>query len=86
MKITQEEVEALIKKAKECLDEEKTLSPESLSTMERVLETTTELLGRVNLNSQNSSKPPSTDPTTLDKKGTRKPSNNASGGQTGHPG
>jgi transposase len=86
LKVTQEEVEALIKKAKKCLDEEKMLSPESLSTMKRVLETTTELLGRVNLNSQNSSKPPSTDQTNLSKKGARKPSNNASGGQTGHPG
>jgi len=56
------EIEQSIKAARELLDEEKGLSPAFRAAMSVMFMAVSILLGRVNLNSRNSSKPPSSDP------------------------
>lgn len=82
-------VSTAIDRARSLVKEDKTLSPAVAATIELLITIVTILLNQKNLNSQNSSKPPSQDPnrekkTRKDKgvkRGKRKP-----GGQKGHPG
>jgi transposase len=78
------DVKATIEKARKFLKEEKDISAAFKSTIELLLMVVALLVNRLNLNSRNSSKPPSTDPNRkrLQKvKGEKKP-----GGQVGHTG
>ena len=78
------DIHSKVKHADELLQEEKNLSPELRSTIQDLLLIITSLANRLNLNSSNSSNPPSTDPNRKKenlKKGQRKP-----GGQQGHLG
>jgi len=78
------DVETTIKKVKELLAQEKSLSPALKSTIEMLILIVTLLVNRLGLNSANSSKPPSTDPHRQrkdKKKHQKKP-----GGQHGHIG
>jgi transposase len=56
------EIKKAIEAARELLDEEKGLSPAFRAAMSVMFMAVSILLGRVNLNSRNSSKPPSSDP------------------------
>jgi len=56
------EIKQSIKAARELLDKEKGLSPAFRAAMSVMFMAVSILLGRVNLNSSNSSKPPSSDP------------------------
>jgi transposase len=83
MKIENIPVEETIEKVKKQIEEEKNLSPALRTSLELLLSLVTILLGRLGLNSRNSSKPPSNDPNRKKKpkKGSKKP-----GGQKGHTG
>ena len=82
-------VSATIERARDLLRKDKSISPALVATVELLITLVTILLNQKNLNSRNSSKPPSQDPnrkrrTRKDKgviQGKRKP-----GGQKGHPG
>ena len=78
------EIKASIQAARELLDKEKGLSPAFRSAMNVMFMAVSILLGRVNLNSKNSSKPPSSDPNREKKKRTSSGMNR--GGQQGHVG
>ena len=77
-------IEATLKKVETLLEENKDLSPATKSLLEILILIITLLTNRLNLNSKNSSKPPSSDPNR------KKTSNNKSGkkpgGQKGHVG
>jgi transposase len=77
------EIKQSIKAARELLDKEKSLSPAFRAAMSVMFMAVSILLGRVNLNSNNSSKPPSSDPNRK-KKSKGKGLNR--GGQVGHVG
>ncbi len=78
------DVEATLKKVKRLLGEEKTLSPALKSTIEMLVLIVSLLINRLGLNSQNSSKPPSSD---LNRpRQNRKSGNRKIGGQQGHIG
>lgn len=84
MKIESIDVNATIEKAKLLLQEEKAISPSLRATLEILLVLVKVLLDRLNLNSTNSSKPPSTDlPKNREPK---KPGERKPGGQPGHQG
>jgi len=77
------EIKQAIKTARELLDKEQALSPAFRAAMSVMFMAVSILLGRVNLNSSNSSKPPSSDPNRKKKskgKGLKR------GGQPGHVG
>jgi transposase len=57
-----------------------------MQTIEELNQRIKELLERLNMNSKNSSKPPSTDENKPSPKSLRKPTGKKSGGQPGHPG
>lgn len=76
-------VEESIAKVKKLLEEEKT-SPAMKSAVKMILLLVEILINSLNLNSTNSSKPPSTDPNYVKKP--RKKSNKKPGGQQGHKG
>jgi len=78
------DVDATIKKINDLLREEKSLSPALKSTIEVLILIVTLLVNRLGLNSQNSSKPPSSDRYRLRK--TKKSENKKVGGQRGHIG
>ena len=78
------EIKASIQAARELLDKEKGLSPAFRSAMNVMFMAVSILLGRVNLNSKNSSKPPSSDPNREKKERTSSGMNR--GGQQGHVG
>jgi transposase len=78
------DIEATIKKVQELLAQEPNLSPALRSTLDVLLLVVQLLVNRLNLNSRNSSKPPSTDFVKGDKK--PKDGNNKPGGQTGRVG
>ncbi|MDP2211350.1 MAG: IS66 family transposase [Candidatus Aquicultor sp.] len=84
MKTDAIDVDAAIGNVKQLLKEEPDLSPALKSALEVLLLLISVLLGRVTLNSKNSSKPPSSDPNR--KKTSREKSDKPSGGQTGHNG
>jgi len=77
------EIKESIQAARELLDKEKGLSPAFRAAMSVMFMAVSILLGRVNLNSSNSSKPPSSDPNREKK---RKSSGLKRGGQQGHVG
>jgi transposase len=84
MKIESIDVETTIKNTRELLENDPDVSPSLKSTIEVLLLLVTVLINQLGLNSQNSSKPPSSDPNRKKEKkpaGTRKP-----GGQKGHVG
>jgi len=77
------EIKQSIKAARELLDKEKGLSPAFRAAMSVMFMAVSILLGRVNLNSSNSSKPPSSDP---NRKKNSKGKGLKRGGQVGHIG
>ena len=84
MKIDNIDIDATLSKVERLLEEDKTISP-ALASMINVLLILVKLLtNRAELNSTNSSKPPSTDNKTI--KPTRKKSGKKTGGQPGHGG
>jgi len=84
LKIEAIDVDAAIGNVKRLLKEEPDLSPALRSALEILLLLISVLLGRVALNSNNSSTPPSSDPNR--KKAGREKSDKPSGAQTGHNG
>jgi len=77
------EIEQSIKAARELLNKEKGLSPAFQAAMSVMFMAVSILLGRVNLNSKNSSKPPSSDP---NRERVSKSRGLKRGGQKGHIG
>jgi len=77
------EIKASIKAARELLDKERNLSPAFKAAMSVMFMAVSILLGRVNLNSSNSSKPPSSD---SNRKKKSKGKGLKRGGQVGHVG
>jgi len=84
LKINGIDVDATLKKVKTVLSEEKGLSPAIKSVVELLVLLVTLLVSRLNLDSRNSSKPPSSDPNR--KKVSRKKGDKKAGGQKGHVG
>ena len=84
MKIENIDIEATIEKAQRFVREDKALSAATKSMFEILILIITLLANRLNLNSTNSSKPPSSDPNR--KKQPRGKAGNKAGGQKGHVG
>jgi len=84
MKIENIDIEATIKKAQILVSEDKQLSAATKSMFEIMILIITLLANRLNLNSTNSSKPPSSDPNR--KKRPRSKTGKKPGGQKGHVG
>lgn len=85
MKIESIDIEATVNKAREMIEHEKGLSPAFVSVIELLLMVVALMANRLNLNSKNSSKPPSTDPNRKKKK-KQNPDGKKPGGQKGHMG
>ena len=85
MKIEGIDVDAAINSVKSLLKEDRDLSPALRSALEVLLVLVALLLNRITLNSNNSSKPPSTDPNRK-KSGKKGKSDRKPGGQNGHNG
>jgi transposase len=80
-------VEETVNQVKRQLQEEENLSPALRASLELLLALVSVLLNRLTLDSNNSSKPPSTDPNRIKKgRGNRGGNGNKPGGQKGHPG
>ena len=84
MKIENIDIQATIEKANALVREDRELSAATKSMFEILILIITVLANRLNLNSTNSSKPPSSDPNR--KKQVREKSGNKAGGQNGHVG
>jgi transposase len=84
MKINTIDIEAAIQKARDAIDKDEQLSASSKSIIEVLILLITFLAGRLNLNSKNSSKPPSSDPNRKKEPGEK--TGNSPGGQKGHIG
>ncbi|MGB2806906.1 MAG: DUF6444 domain-containing protein, partial [Sedimentisphaerales bacterium] len=84
MKIENIDIEATVKKVQALLREDKQLSAATKSMFEILILIITLLANRLNLNSTNSSKPPSSDPNR--KKHSTSKSGKKAGGQKGHVG
>jgi transposase len=84
MKIDSIDIQATIKKAQLIVREDKQLSAATKSMFEILILIITLLANRLNLNSTNSSKPPSTDPNWI--KRSREKTGKKPGGQNGHVG
>jgi len=84
MKIENIDIEATIKKVQALIREDKQLSAASKSMFEILILIITLLANRLNLNSTNSSKPPSSDPNR--KKRPKSKTDKKAGGQKGHVG
>jgi len=84
MKLESIDIYKSIDKVKKMLLTEKTISPAFKVTIEMLLLIVELLIKKLNLNSRNSSKPPSTDQN--EKKENNKKSKNRPGGQSGHKG
>ena len=84
MKIENIDIAATIEKARSLVREDKQLSAAAKSLFEILILIITLLANRLNLNSTNSGKPPSSDPDR--KKPTRNKTNKKAGGQKGHAG
>ncbi len=84
MKIENIDIEATIEKARRLVNEDKNLSAATQSMFEIMILIITLLANRLNLNSTNSSKPPSTDPNR--KKKSKSKTGKKPGGQKGHVG
>jgi transposase len=84
MKIDGIEIDSVIDSTKKLLTEDKSISPALRAAIELIMLVVPLLANRLGLNSQNSSKPPSTD---FDrKKSSRNKSDNPAGGQKGREG
>ena len=77
-------IEATLKNAEKIIADDKGLSPATKSLLEILVLVITLMANRLNLNSRNSSKPPSTDPNR--KKDKKKKKGGKAGGQKGHVG
>jgi len=84
MKINTIDIETAIQKARDAIDKDEQLSASSKSIIEVLILLITLLAGRLNLNSKNSSKPPSSDPNR--EKEPCKKTGKSPGGQKGHVG
>jgi len=84
MKIDSIDIEATINRAQSIIREDKQLSAGAKSMFEILILIISLLANRLNLNSTNSSKPPSSDPNR--KKEPRTKTGNKPGGQKGHVG
>ena len=84
MKIEHIDIEATIEKVRQLVSDDKQLSAASKSMFEILILVITLLANRLNLNSTNSSKPPSSDPNK--KKKQKSKTGNKPGGQKGHVG
>lgn len=84
MKIDRIDIEAAIQKAKDAIENDKELSASTKSVVEVLILLISLLAGRLNLNSKNSSKAPSSDPNR--KKEPAKKTGKKPGGQKGHEG
>ena len=84
MKINNIDIEAAVQKAKDAIDKDEQLSASTKSVIDVLILLISLLAGRLNLNSQNSSKPPSSDPNR--EKRPAKKSGKKPGGQKGHIG
>lgn len=84
MKIENIDIEATIEKARRLVNEDKNLSAATQSMFEIMILIISLLANRLNLNSTNSSKPPSTDPNR--KKRSKSKTGKKPGGQKGHVG
>ena len=84
MKIEHIDIEATIEKARQLVSDDEQLSAASKSMFEILILLITLLANRLNLNSTNSSKPPSNDPNR--KKKPKSKTGNKPGGQKGHVG
>ena len=84
MKINGIDVDATLKKVETVLSEEKGLSPAIKSVVELLVLLITLLVSRLNLDSRNSSKPPSSDPNRKKVSGAK--GDKKAGGQKGHVG
>ena len=84
MKIENIDIEGTIEKARRLVNEDKNLSAASQSMFEIMILIISLLANRLNLNSTNSSKPPSTDPNR--KKKSKSKTGKKPGGQKGHVG
>ena len=77
-------IDTTLKNAEKIIAEDKGLSPATKSLLEILVLVITLMANRLNLNSRNSSKPPSTDPNRT--KGSKKKKGRKAGGQPGHTG
>ena len=84
MTIENIDIDATLRKVEKLLSEEKGLSPAMKSMVELLVLVITLLVGRLNRNSRNSSKPPSSDPNR--KRESRAKGERKAGGQEGHDG
>jgi transposase len=84
LKVENIQVNKTIERVRKQIEEEKDLSPALRASLELLLTVVTLLLSRLGLNSQNSSKPPASDPNRKKKK--LPASDNRAGGQKGHTG
>jgi transposase len=85
MKIEHIDINKTLEDARALLANEKNISPAFKSVMEVLFLMITLLMNRFNLNSKNSSKPPSNDPN-RNKKSKKNDAGKKPGGQTGHIG
>ena len=85
MKIDSIDIEAAIQKARDAIDKDERLPASTRSIIEVLIVLISLLAGRLNLNSKNSSKPPSSDPNRV-KTPARKRTGKKPGGQKGHIG
>lgn len=84
MTIENIDIDATLRKVEKLLSEEKGLSPATRSMIELLVLVITLLVGRLNRNSRNSSKPPSSDPNR--KRESKAKGERKAGGQEGHDG
>jgi transposase len=84
MSIAEIDIQAAIEKMRAQIQEDTQISPATKSMIELLILIITLLANRLGLNSQNSSKPPSSDPNREKQK--KKPSGKKAGGQNGHTG
>ncbi len=82
MKIEHFDINDTIEKAKETMAQEKNMSSSTKAIFNLLITLITVLFNRLNLNSRNSSKPPSTDKNKKTQENKKK--NNNRGGQNGH--
>ena len=86
MKVENIDVNEALEEAKASLKDDKNISSTTKETFGTLIEVVNLLMNRLNLNSSNSSKPPSADNDTDKGNKNRKKSNNPRGGQKGHKG
>lgn len=86
MKVESIDIEATIESAKTMLEKEQDIPPSVKVMMDLLLLIISLLVNRLNLNSKNSSKPPSSDPNRKKNIKGENTGNNKPGGQKGHPG